>query len=59
MLIKSELQYISLLNTNKCNNDLVKVNVSLERALPILYVIYLLLPKILRSKDITLPMHAT
>ena len=29
MLIKTELQYISLLNTNKCNNDLVKVNVSI------------------------------
>ena len=37
MFIKSELQYLSLLNTNECNNDLVKVNVSLERALPILY----------------------
>ena len=38
ILIKSELQYQSLLNTNKCNNDLVKVNVRLERALPILYM---------------------
>ena len=37
MLIKSELQYLSKLNTNECNNDLVKLNVSLERALPILY----------------------
>ena len=37
MLIKIELQYVSLLNTNECNNDLVKVNVSLEQALPILY----------------------
>ena len=37
MLIKSELQYLSRLNTNECNNDLVKLNVSLERALPILY----------------------
>ena len=33
--IKSELQYLSKLNTNECNNDLVKLNVSLERALPI------------------------
>ena len=38
MLMKSELQYLSRLNTNECNNDLVKVNVSLERALPILYM---------------------
>ena len=37
MLIKSELQYLSLLNTNECIDDLVKSNVSLERALPILY----------------------
>ena len=37
MLIKSELQYLSLLNINEYNNDLVKVNVSLERTLPILY----------------------
>ena len=37
MLMKSELQYLSRLNTNACNNDLVKLNVSLERALPILY----------------------
>ena len=37
MLIQIELQYLSLLNINECNNDLVKVNVSLERALPILY----------------------
>ena len=37
MLMKSELQYLSRLNTNECNSDLVKVNVSLERALPILY----------------------
>ena len=43
LLMKSELQYISRLyvqiytNTNECNNDVVKVNVSLERALPILY----------------------
>ena len=37
MLIKSELQYLSRLNTNECNNYLVKLNVSLERALPILY----------------------
>ena len=37
MLMKSQLQYLSRLNTNECNNDLVKVNVSLERALPILY----------------------
>ena len=36
MLIKSELQYLSLPNTNECINDVVKVNVSLERALPIL-----------------------
>ena len=34
MLMKSELQYLSRLNTNECNNDLVKLNVSLERALP-------------------------
>ena len=34
---KSELQYLSLLNTNECDNDLVKVNVSLERFLLILY----------------------
>ena len=26
MLMKIELQYLSLLNTNECNNDLVKVN---------------------------------
>ena len=31
MLMKSELQYLSRLNTNECNTDLVKVNVSLER----------------------------
>ena len=37
ILIKSELQYLSRLNTNECNNDLVKLNVSLERALPIVY----------------------
>ena len=37
MLMKTELLYISRLNTNECNNDLVKLNVSLERALPILY----------------------
>ena len=37
MLMKSELQYLSRLKTNECNNDLVKLNVSLERALPILY----------------------
>ena len=30
MLMKSELQYLSRLNTNECNNDLVKVNASLE-----------------------------
>ena len=36
MLMKSELQYLSRLNTNECNNDFVKLNVSLERALPIL-----------------------
>ena len=35
MLIKSELQYLSRLNTNEYNNDLVKVYVSLERALSI------------------------
>ena len=34
--MKSELQYQSRLN-NECNNDLVKLNVSLERVLPILY----------------------
>ena len=37
ILIKSELQYLIRLNTDECNNDLVKLNVSLERALPILY----------------------
>ena len=37
MLMKSELEYLIRLNTNKCNNDLVKLNFSLERALPILY----------------------
>ena len=37
ILIKSELQYLSRLQTNECNNYLVKLNVSLERALPILY----------------------
>ena len=37
MLMKNELQYLNRLNTNECNNDLVKLNVSLERALPILY----------------------
>ena len=37
ILIKSELQYLSRLQTNECNNDLVKLNVSLERALHILY----------------------
>ena len=37
ILIKSELQYLSLLKTNECNNYVVKLNVSLERALPILY----------------------
>ena len=38
MLIKKiELQYMCRLNTNECNNDLVKVNVSLERAFLILY----------------------
>ena len=36
MLMKSESQYLSRLNTNECNNDLVKLNVSLERSLPIL-----------------------
>ena len=36
MLMKSELQYLSRLNTNEFNNDLVKLNISLERALPIL-----------------------
>ena len=35
--MKSELQYLSRLNTNECNNGLVKVTVSLERDLPILY----------------------
>ena len=40
ILIKSELQYLSRLQTNECNNDLVKLNVSLERALPILYSYY-------------------
>ena len=30
MLIKSKLQYLSLLNTNESNNDFVKVNVSLD-----------------------------
>ena len=29
ILMKSELQYLSRLNTNECNNDLVKLNVSL------------------------------
>ena len=38
MLMKSELQYLSRLNTNECNNDLVKLNVSLERSLPIIYI---------------------
>ena len=38
LVIKSELQYPSLLNTNECNNDLVNLNVSLERDLPILYM---------------------
>ena len=37
MLMKSELQYLSRLHTNECNHDLVKLNVSLEGALPILY----------------------
>ena len=37
ILIKSELQYLSRLKTNECNNDLVKLNFSLERDLPILY----------------------
>ena len=37
IFIKSELQYLSRLQTNECNNDLVKLNFSLERALPILY----------------------
>ena len=37
MLIKIELRYLCRLNTNECNNDLVKLNVSLERVLPILY----------------------
>ena len=37
ILMKSESQYLSRLNTNECNNDLVKLNLSLERALPILY----------------------
>ena len=37
MLIISELQYLSLLNTNEYTNDLVKFTVSLERDLPILY----------------------
>ena len=43
--MKSELQYLSRLNlefysinTNEFNNDLVKLNISLERALPILYM---------------------
>ena len=35
--MKNELQYLNLLNTNECNNDLVKINVSSERALHILY----------------------
>ena len=30
MLMKSELQYLIRLNTNECNNDLVKLNVRLE-----------------------------
>ena len=30
MLMKNELQYLSRLNTNECNNDVVKLNVSLE-----------------------------
>ena len=34
--MKSELQYLSRLNTNEFNNYLVKLNVRLERALPIL-----------------------
>ena len=37
MLMKSELKYLSRLNTNECNNYLVKLNVSFERAFPILY----------------------
>ena len=37
--MKSELQYLSRLNTNECNNDVVKVNVSLERALTIQEII--------------------
>ena len=37
MLMKSELQYLSRLNTNECNNNVVKLNVSLELALQILY----------------------
>ena len=37
MLMKRELQYLSRLNTNECNDDLDKLNVSLERDLPILY----------------------
>ena len=35
--MKSELQYISRLNTNEYSNDLVKLNVRLERDFPILY----------------------
>ena len=35
--MKSELQYLSRVNTNECNTDLVKLNVSLEQTLPILY----------------------
>ena len=38
MLMQSEFQYLSRLNTNECNNDLVKLNVSLEPAL-LIYII--------------------
>ena len=37
MLMKNELQYLSRLNTNGCNNYIVKLNDSLKRILPILY----------------------
>ena len=33
ILMKSELQYLSRLNTNECNNYFVKLNVSLEPCL--------------------------
>ena len=38
LLMKRELQYLRRLNTNECNNDLVKLNVRLERALPLIYM---------------------